>query len=943
VSRIPLDPFGRPSNQGGASRSKREKLDVPGPQDWDTTDEQELNRRKQRALDESFEIRNLEPRHPIFSNFEVQSESGQIYCVEVQDPSYRQWVCNCVDFRINGLGTCKHAEAVANHLAARYRRLWATSAQGDSPRIDIMPDRGVGSLRVVTGLDRLPAAVQKQFTGDGVWVGGTPEEGLQTLELLARTRLPEIRISHEVRLWLEQRQRAAERVELRREYELKVQAGEWPEHETLFPLFPYQREGMLHLAFKERALLADEMGLGKTIQAIAACALLHRLGKARRVLVVTPASLKTEWEEQIQRFTTLPAQLVFGGGPARRKLYELTGRGPNPPVFTVVNYEQMIRDAAEVNEHLRPDIVILDEAQRIKNWTTITTQAIKLLRSRYAFVLTGTPIENRIDELYSLMDFLDPSTLGSLFRFNRDFYTLDERGRPAGYKNLQQLHDRVAPFLLRRRKSDVETQLPARTDRNHFVPLSPQQKQAYEELETKVARLAAIAARRPLTRDEMEKLLSNLAKMRMTCDTNHILNPKERECPKLIELRNILEEIRSNPGVKVIIFSEWERMLQLVRGLCEELKMGFAWHTGSVPQQRRRGEINAFKNDPDVRVFLSTDSGSTGLNLQVASVVVNCDLPWNPARLEQRIARAWRKHQTRAVSVINLASENTIEHRMLETLAHKQALADGVLDLRGDLNEIKMKSSREGFLSRLKLMVPTVAAATPDPGPPQPVLPADRAKGFAEAAAARLRDSLVFCEERFLSGLPRTVLYTVVRSEAALWRVPLAELQVTYFADRDPMASVHLEVVDQTTHEAIERLVAAGLIQRATRATRSLWPPNEAAAGPLNATELQQAGEFRAQASRRLKLAHLLGASGFEDEAQRALSDAVESLGKALAIEQRLPPAATASDVLQPPLSCYLGESLPALRAWIENPSADWKAAVDKLREELNAHLPAAS
>ena len=134
---------------------------------------------------------------------------------------------------------------------------------------------------------------------------------------------------------------------------------------------------MLHLAFTERALLADEMGLGKTIQAIAACALLHRLGKAARVLVVTPASLKTEWEEQIQRFTALPYQLVFGGRAARLAAY---GKAP---FFTIVNYEQMLADALRSTRGNKPDVVVLDEAQRIKNWSTKTTQAIKRLRSRY--------------------------------------------------------------------------------------------------------------------------------------------------------------------------------------------------------------------------------------------------------------------------------------------------------------------------------------------------------------------------------------------------------------------------------------------------------------------------------------------------------------------------------------------------------------------------------
>src|SRR2546428_631812 len=201
---------------------------------------------------------------------------------------------------------------------------------------------------------------------------------------------------------------------------------------------------MLHLAFKERALLADEMGLGKTIQAIAACALLHRLGAVQRVLVVTPASLKTGWGEQIQRFTDLPYRLVFGPRHQRLKAYdrgeaEAPLASPDFPFFTIVNYEQMLADSLEVNERLRPEVVVLDEAQRIKNWSAKTTQAVKRLRSRYAFVLTGTPIENRIDELHSLMDFLEPTVLGPLFRFNREFYELDERGRPSGYRNLDQL------------------------------------------------------------------------------------------------------------------------------------------------------------------------------------------------------------------------------------------------------------------------------------------------------------------------------------------------------------------------------------------------------------------------------------------------------------------------------------------------------------------------
>ena len=685
---------------------------LPPVHNWRTTDEDEINRRRERARLESFAIQNSDPAHPIFSNFRVKSGSGLTYSVEVRDVRQRHFACECVDFRINGLGTCKHVEAVLMYLEARYKRLYRAATANGAGRLDILPDHERGSLRLSNGHLPLPPSLRRWFDADGFLLDGTPETILPELKLLAGAEAPELRVSQELEPWLEARRRAAERKQLRREYEMKVQSGEWPLQETKVPLFPYQREGMLHLAFAERALLADEMGLGKTIQAIAACALLLRLGKAARVLVVTPASLKTEWEEQIQRFTGLPYQLVFGGRAARLNAYG------TPTFFTIVNYEQMLADALEVNARLRPDVVVLDEAQRIKNWSAKTTQAIKRLRSRYAFILTGTPIENRLDELYSLMDFLDPSLLGPLFRFNREYYQLDERGRPAAYRNLQKLHERIRPLMLRRRKAEVETELPERMDRNYFVPLSGEQKAEYDEHEGVVARLAYLAKRRPLTQQEQEKLLRHLNMMRMVCDTNYILNPEHRACPKLKELEKILEECRDNRDVKVIVFSEWERMLDLVRDLCRRLELGFAWHTGTVPQKRRRGEINAFKTDPQCRVFLSTDSGASGLNLQNASVVINCDLPWNPAKLEQRIARAWRKFQSRAVTVVNLISENTLEHKMLETLANKRALSEGVLDLQGDLDNIKLKSGREAFLTRLEQLVASAAPGGPKTAPP---------------------------------------------------------------------------------------------------------------------------------------------------------------------------------------------------------------------------------
>ena len=878
-------------------------LQIPPAQDWRTTDEHERLRRKQRAVDEQPRVRFLDDTPGVFGRYEVVSRSGRAYTVELRTLDKPPvCACTCVDFRINGLGTCKHVEAVLAYAQRARRTAWLRSAREGSPWVDITPAPDGGTLVVERSRDRLPLGLQPLFNGAGRLIGATPEE---LVERLQRQPLGRVRLALEVAPWLESRRQAGERRVLRREYETKVQSGEWPAHETLVPLFPYQREGMLHLAFTERALLADEMGLGKTIQAIAACSLLHRLGCARRVLVVTPASLKTEWEEQIRRFTALSLQIVYGGRIPRLACYAAA----KAPFFTLCNYEQIVADTLDINARLKPDIVVLDEAQRIKNWTTKTAQAVKRLSSRYAFVLTGTPIENRIDELYSIVDFLDPTVFGPLFRFNREFYTFDEKGRPDGYRNLELLHEHLAPIMLRRRKLEVETELPARTDHVRLVALSDAQRQSYASHEQIVSQLAARAQRRPLLPVEQDKLMRELAMLRMVCDTNYILDDADKACPKLRELEPILAECRDNPDVKVIVFSEWERMLELVRELCRRLGLDCAWHTGSVPQQRRRVEINRFKSDPACRVFLSTDSGGVGLNLQNASVVVNCDLPWNPARLEQRIARAWRKHQVRAVTVFNLVSQDTIEHRMLATLADKRGLADGVLDRLGDLSEIKLRTGRQALLARLAQVM--LAGITP-PLRAKPAPPVDPAADFAHAVAAAAGERLVACEERYpgaSAGAP--VLVTVLERDAELWRPRLESLHANAWIHA-PAEAPRLLVLDRATQAALEALTASGLVAVTTAATRRLYPAPEATA-ILSLEDQQSIAAHRSLAARKLKAAQALLAAGLPEEAVPPAREMLHALGCALALEKRLPAPPDADACARQPWSGLFPRTVPTL------------------------------
>jgi superfamily II DNA or RNA helicase len=849
--------------------AKKKPNSVPQPpaSDWRTTDQDEIHRRIQRAIDEKHGITNLDPQHPVFSNFRVSSPSGMIYQVEIRDLNERAFSCTCPDFRINGLGTCKHIEATLIWLKRRFKGDFKLAEKSCSNRIDIVPSQS--SLRVERNLTKLPPSLRALFDSQGELLAN-PADALEKLR-----RSTKVRISQDLVPSLESRRRAEERLALRRDYETGVIEGRHPEHVTLCPLYPYQREGMLHLAFAERALLADEMGLGKTIQAIAACALLHHLGKAQSVLVVTPASLKSEWEEQIRKFTTLTQRIIFGPRTARANYYA----DRNPPFFTIVNYEQVVADSLDINARLKPDIVVLDEAQRIKNWATKTAQAVKRLESRYAFVLTGTPIENRIDELYSIVDFLDPELLGPLFRFNRDFYQFDEKGRPSEYQNLPALRERVKPVLLRRRKHHVETELPDRSDRNHFVKLTPAMQAEYDEVKLQVSQLVKKSLTRPLTKKESDILMILLAMMRMICDSPSIIKGRDcQDCPKLDEIARVLDECLSDPDVKVIIFSEWEGMLKKVRHWADQNAIGYAWHTGSVPQQKRRGEIIAFREDPNCRLFLSTDSGGVGLNLQHASVVINCDLPWNPARLEQRIARAWRKHQRRAVTVVNLIAENTLEHAMLETLANKMILAEGVLDgSEKSLSEAKLKRGREANLARLQ----QILSITPDGKPTPKAPPADPSLAFAQRAAATLGQALLHCQEAILPGQNTPVLLTVLRDPTRAAAIS-ALFHETDWRGNPPQ----LQVLDESTWHAIQQLAASGLLTLNTRATRPLTenaPPPQTPA--LTPEQLQRISDLRAFAAKKQKVAQLLIDSDLADEAEPHQKAAGKALAEAEGIE----------------------------------------------------------
>jgi superfamily II DNA or RNA helicase len=853
---------GKSPRKGGRARTVLER--PAAPLGWDTSDEHEIELRRWRGRTEITTVEAMEMEHPIFGTFRTWSGSGTAYEVEIRVLDGLENACGCIDHQVNGLGTCKHIEGVLAGLRRRGVRAFRQAATEGSGRVEVFLCRTGTPTPVVAwphgggGESSMVRAWLSPYLTPSGQLSLEPGDIENLLAAYADAPAPvreQLRLSRHFGPWLERHRRERSRMEARAAFTTEVERDPSVLDMLRHPLLPYQREGMAHLAFGERALLADEMGLGKTVQAIAACELLARRKGVQRVLVVCPASLKAEWEEQIARFTERPTQSVFGPRPARLLAYR------DPPFFTIVNYEQVVSDAEAINDLLKPDIVILDEAQRIKNWRTKTASKVKSLRSPYAFVLTGTPVENRIDELYSIVQYLDPELVGPLFQFNRSFYELDERGRPVEYRNLAELRRRVEPVLLRRRKSDVETELPGRTVTNYFVPMAPEQADRYEDYRTPLARLAAIAQRRPLSPTEFDRMQMLMACMRMICDTPAILDPDCRVCPKLEELEGILGDLLQEPDRKIIIFSEWERMLGLVRELAAELGVEAAWHTGSVPQVRRREEINRFKNDPNCRLFLSTDSGSVGLNLQAASAVINIDLPWNPAKLEQRIARAWRKHQTRPVTVINLVTEGSIEHAILHLLNVKQVLADGLLDGHGDIAALKMPSGRGALVDRMRSMLEAADSLGPKIVPPEEAIATDLQRRHGE--------QVLRIEAQTGPGGSTRILAVLDLNAEGL----AAEAEC--LGRREDASSLPVEVLDRATWLTLRRLAQSGMVDLSGGSRRVLHVSPELAEPDVAARSTPQADAWREEAERAIRMATVLAAGGFPEETAPLLAKAL--------------------------------------------------------------------
>ncbi len=459
-------------------------------------------------------------------------------------------------------------------------------------------------------------------------------------------------------------------------------------------LRPYQREGFKWLSTLANlgfgAILADDMGLGKTLQMIAFLLSRHEDGNAKPSLVVCPASLVYNWISELTRFAPqLRCVAVVGPQNMRRNIVDCA-RGYD---VLITSYELLKRD---IDSYRRQSFScqVLDEAQYIKNASTQSARCTKLIDAQVRFALTGTPIENRLSELWSIFDYLMPGLLGSVEEFHERFEEPIAAGDSQASLRLQGM---AGPFILRRLKSDVLKDLPEKSESVVYTVMDDEQRKLYDAVAANLVRTLRRQMPGDFAQDRFA-ILAELTKLRQICCDPHILYDNYESGSGKLEAAIELVRTAVEGGHKVLLFSQFTSMLSVIGKRLEAEGLRYHELTGSTPKEQRARLVNSFQND-DVPVFLiSLKAGGVGLNLTAADIVIHYDPWWNLAAQNQATDRAHRIGQTRSVSVMRLIAKDSIEEKIVALQESKRDLAESIL---GGQAAMSTSLSKEDILALL--------------------------------------------------------------------------------------------------------------------------------------------------------------------------------------------------------------------------------------------------
>lgn len=435
----------------------------------------------------------------------------------------------------------------------------------------------------------------------------------------------------------------------------------------------YQIEGFQWLArlahWGVGACLADDMGLGKTVQALA---LILTKASQGPTLIIAPTSVCPNWISEANRFAPTLHPFQFGSGDRASVLENL-----QPFDLVVCTYGLLQQEeVAELLAKVAWQVIVLDEAQAIKNMATKRSQSAMNLQAEFKLITTGTPIENHLGELWNLFRFINPGLLGSLESFNERFANAIERGQSKAARN--QLKQLIQPFLLRRTKNQVLQELPARTEILLQVELSPEEMAFYEALRRQA--IAKLESSQAEAGTKHLQVLAEIMRLRRACCNPSLIMPDSPvKSSKLETFGEILQELLDNRH-KALVFSQFVDHLTILRHYLDSQKINYQYLDGSTPIKERKKRVDAFQNGEGDVFLISLKAGGTGLNLTAADYVIHMDPWWNPAVEDQASDRAHRIGQKRPVTIYRLVAKHTIEEKIVDLHHQKRDLADSLLE-----------------------------------------------------------------------------------------------------------------------------------------------------------------------------------------------------------------------------------------------------------------------
>jgi len=414
------------------------------------------------------------------------------------------------------------------------------------------------------------------------------------------------------------------------------------------------------------ACLADDMGLGKTFQAIAV--VLHRAGEGP-TLVTAPTSVCANWITECSRFApSLNVQRLADSN--RETMLSSAGAGD-----VIVCSYGVLQNEIETLAEIHWATIVADEAQSFKNSNTYRSDAMMLLQSDFRLITTGTPIENRLEELWNLFRFINPELLGTRERFKTRFANPIENSNDEAAR--EQLKALVRPFILRRLKSEVLTELPSRTEITQLVELDPAERDFYESLRTDASeRLKLLDSSNP---EQRFQVLAELTRLRRACcHPQLVADEPPVESAKLRAFAKLIDELRAG-GHRSLVFSQFVGHLALIREYLDNKNISYQYLDGSTPVKQRQTAVDNFQAGEGDLFLISLKAGNSGLNLTAADYVIHMDPWWNPAVEDQASDRAYRMGQTRPVTIYRLIIKNSIEEKIVRLHGQKRELSDGLL------------------------------------------------------------------------------------------------------------------------------------------------------------------------------------------------------------------------------------------------------------------------